>query len=101
MTLPLSASVGKSGVNKPSDVKAVQQRLVDLGFAFVAVDGVVGPRTTQAIRLFQAIKNGAQTVDNPHNDGRVDVNGDTHRWLEAPNARAGKPSRPGRRTRGS
>src|SRR5262245_12234115 len=100
MTLPLSASVGKNGVNKPSDVKAVQQRLVDLGFAFVAVDGVVGPRTTQAIRLFQAIKNGDQTVDHPHNDGRVDVDGDTHRWLEAPNAPRWQALPPGSKDQG-
>jgi len=86
MAIPLSASVGKGGVNHPDDVKVVQERLSELGFSWVSVDGNVGPITIRAIRLFQAIKNGDQKVDVPHNDGKVDVGGDTHKWLEAANA---------------
>ena len=65
---------------------AVQQRLVDLGFSWVAVDGASGPTTVRAIKLFHAIKNGDEKLDVAHNDGRVDVGGDTHKWLEASNA---------------
>src|SRR4051812_24658154 len=85
-TVPITGSVGQNGTNNPTDVMAVQQRLVTLGFGWVAPDGVVGPRTVQAIKLFQAIKNGDQKIAVAQNDGKVDVNGDTHKWLEASNA---------------
>lgn len=85
-TVTITGSVGQDGTNNPTDVKAVQQRLTALGFSWVAPDGVVGPKTVQAIKLFQAIKNGDQKIAVAHNDGKVDVNGDTHRWLEASNA---------------
>lgn len=86
MTIPLTGSVGEGGANHPSDVQAVQQRLSALGYTWVAVDGNIGPLTIKAIRLFQAIKNGDQTVSVAHNDGKIDVGGDTHKWLEATNA---------------
>lgn len=85
-TIHLTGSVGQNGTNNVNDVKGVQQRLASLGFSWVASDGVVGPKTIGAIKLFQAIKNGDQAVAVAHNDGKVDVNGDTHRWLEASNA---------------
>lgn len=85
-TVTLSGSVGHNGSNQNNDVQAVQQRLADLGFSWVAPDGAIGPRTINAIKLFQAIKNGDQKVDVAHNDGKVDRNGDTHKWLEAANA---------------
>jgi hypothetical protein len=86
MAIPLTGSVGQGGANQTDDVKLVQQRLSDLGFSWVAVDGAIGPITIRTIRLFQAIKNGDQRVDVPRNDGKVDVGGDTHKWLEAANA---------------
>jgi hypothetical protein len=43
----------------------------------------MGPITISAIKLFQSIKNGRSSVGG---NGRVDVNGDTHKWLEAANA---------------
>lgn len=86
MSLPLSGSVGQGGANTPSDVRAIQQRLSELGFSWVTADGAIGPITIRTIRLFQAIKNGDQRVNVPRNDGKVDVGGDTHKWLEAANA---------------
>ena len=84
MSIQLSGSVGSGGVNNRDDVKKVQQRLVDLGFTFVGtVDGLVGAKTIRGIKLFQSIKNGRQKLGG---DGRVDVNGDTHKWLNAQNA---------------
>jgi len=84
--LTLSGSVGKGGDNNAADVKKVQQRLNDLGFDWVTPDGINGPITEHAIRLFQAIKNGDQAVKLTHNDSLVDVGGDTHLWLKSANA---------------
>jgi hypothetical protein len=44
-----------------------------------------------AIRLFQAIKNGFDTDKIAKNDGLINVDGDTHRWLATP---AMKPQNP-------
>lgn len=86
MIIAIQASVGLHGVNKPDDVLAVKSRLLDLGFPFVAADSVMGPLTIKAIRLFQAVKNGLNDVNDQRNDGRVDVDGDTIKWLQAANA---------------
>src|SRR6478735_172781 len=86
MTISIQASVGLHGVNNADDILVVKSRLLELGFPFVLADSVMGPLTIKAIRLFQAAKNGLQDVDDPRNDGRVDVNGDTLKWLQAVNA---------------
>jgi len=86
MTISIQASVGLQGINKPDDVLTVKSRLLELGFPFVTADSVMGPLTIKAIRLFQAAKNGLNDVDDQRNDGRVDVNGDTIKWLQALNA---------------
>ena len=84
MTIVLSGSVGAGGINNSDDVIDVQERLIELGFTFIGrPDGIIGPNTIHGIRLFQSIKNGAQTLGG---DGRVDVGGDTLRWLNAANA---------------
>jgi len=77
MTISIHASVGLHGDNEPDDVLVVKSRLLELGFPFVTADSVMGPLTIKAIRLFQAVKNGLNDVDDQRNDGRVDVNGDT------------------------
>ncbi|HEY6189189.1 MAG TPA: peptidoglycan-binding domain-containing protein [Pyrinomonadaceae bacterium] len=86
MTITIESSVGLNGVNRPADVLAVKTRLVELGFTFITPDDVMGPLTVKAIRLFQAAKNGLNVVNDQRNDGRVDVNGDTLKWLQAVNA---------------
>jgi hypothetical protein len=80
----LSASVGRGGSNRLNDVIAVKQRLVMLGFNGLQVNGAVDTATINAIRLFQAIIAGRSRVQGV--DGRVDVNGFTHTWLQAENA---------------
>lgn len=80
--LVLSGSVGNGGKNNPDDLKAVQSRLQSLGYR-ITVDGKVGNQTIQQIRLFQSIINGQTVVSG---DGRIDVNGKTHQWLNAENA---------------
>lgn len=85
-TINLSAAVGLNAVNNPNDVRAVKQRLVALGFKWLQPDTVMGPETIKTIMLFQAMKNGLNTVGDPRNDGRVDPGGDTHLWLQAINA---------------
>jgi hypothetical protein len=86
MTITIQSSVGLNGVNNPADVLAVKTRLVELGFTFITADDVMGPLTIKVIRLFQAAKNGLNVVADTHNDGKVDVNGDTLKWLQAVNA---------------
>ena len=79
----ISASVGNGGKNNPQDVKEVQERLKELGYSVGEVDGKIGDKTLHAIRLFQSIINGQTQVSG---DGRVDVNGKTHQWINAKNA---------------
>jgi hypothetical protein len=85
-TIPLSASVGKDAPNKPADVRAVKTRLNALGFSWIPADSAMGPETLRTIKLFQAIKNGFNVVNDQRNDGKVDPNGETHLWLQAENA---------------
>ncbi|MGB7925190.1 MAG: peptidoglycan-binding domain-containing protein [Pyrinomonadaceae bacterium] len=86
MPLTILRSVGLGAVNNADDVRAVKGRLIELGFDWLVADGDMGPLTIQTIRLFQGIKNGFNRVGDPRNDGRVDVGGDTLRWLQASNA---------------
>jgi len=81
--LNLSGSVGNGGTNHQQDVLAVQRRLIKLGFRWLKTDGKAGPKTVAAIQLFQSIKAGRRSVGG---DGRVDIGGDTQKWLEAKNA---------------
>jgi len=85
--LPLSGSVGQGGKNHPEDVVAVKTRLITLGFTWLApLSETPGPALTRTIKLFQAIKNGFDTVILPKNDGLIQPGFDTHKWLEAANA---------------
>lgn len=85
-TIPLKASVGLNAANQPNDVRAVKQRLVQLGFNWLQADSIIGPETIRTIQLFQGIKNGLNVVSDPRNDGVIAANGDTHQWLQAANA---------------
>lgn len=83
-TINLSASVGQGGVNRPADVQAVKKRLRALGFDFIGPnDNIADTGTIQAIKLFQSIIKGRNTLSG---DGRVDVAGPTHTFLQAANA---------------
>ena len=86
MPVAISKSVGRNGVNVAADVLAVKSRLVELGFGFIQADSEVNDLTIKAIRLFQAIKSGLTKLSFPQIDGRVDVNGEALRWLNAANA---------------
>jgi hypothetical protein len=86
MPITIQSNVGLNGTNKPDDVLAVKSRLVELGFTFISADAVMGPLTIKVIKLFQAAKNGLNLVNDPRNDGVVDVAGDTIKWLQAINA---------------
>jgi peptidoglycan hydrolase-like protein with peptidoglycan-binding domain len=82
ITITLTGSVGAGGINNAADVLAIKNRLADLGFK-VSRDSLINSETTKAIKLFQAIINGKDTLDVGGNvDGRVDVNGKTHKALE-------------------
>ena len=84
MTLTIASSVGLNGTNNAADVLAVKTRLVELGFNFIAADSQVDAMTIRAIKVFQAAKNGMNSLNT--SDGKVDVNGDTIKWLSAVNA---------------
>jgi hypothetical protein len=86
MPINIQQSVGFSATNNPDDVFAVKTRLIELGFDWLTRDHLMGPLTIKTIKLFQAIKNGFNRVSDPRNDGRVDIGGDTLKWLQAINA---------------
>jgi hypothetical protein len=82
ITINLTGSVGKSGNNEPTDVLAVKNRLADLGFK-VSRGSSIDSEAINAIKLFQAIINGKKSLNVGGNvDGRIDVNGKTHKALE-------------------
>ncbi len=82
MNVKISASVGRSGVNRADDVRAIQRLLNDVSVAnggptpSLVVDGICGPRTTDAIQKFQLKHFGWKGAD-----GRVDPDGPTLRKL--------------------
>jgi len=83
--IALSGSVGSGGINKTADKLAVKKRLHDLGFTFVGdpTNSSLNTGFIQAIKLFQSIVAGRSTLAG---DGRVDVGGTTHLWLQSANA---------------
>lgn len=83
IVINLIGSVGRGGVNNSQDVRLVKQRLSQLGYTWVDATDRIDTGTIQAIQLFQSIIVGRSTV---LGDGRVDVGGLTHRWLQAINA---------------
>ena len=72
----ITASVGVGGKNRAADVRVVQELLNNVPTAsggpapLLAVDGLIGPKTTAAIRRFQKAQFGWL-------DGRVDPGGPT------------------------
>lgn len=68
----IAASVGLAGGNRPDDTRLIQDLLnrVRAVSPPLAVDGLVGPKTIAAIRLFQNAQFGSA-------DGRVDPHGRT------------------------
>lgn len=84
----IEAAVGEgpAAVNEREDVMKVQARLAQLGFDWIRIDGDAGPVTRTAIRLFQAMTRGDEVVGPGHQDGRVDTNGETLKWLNAEKA---------------
>ena len=81
MSQTLSASVGNAGRNLPADGKIVQALLNAhinelRPLHALSVDGIVGPKTIQAIIEFQR-----RVVKIGHPDGRVDPSGQTFHAL--------------------
>lgn len=83
IVINLIGSVGRGGVNHSEDVKKVKNRLRELGFTWIGTSNSIDTGTIQAIRLFQSIIVGESNV---LGDGRVDLGGLTHSWLQASNA---------------
>ncbi len=76
-------SVGKGGRNNEADVIAVKKRLRSLGFDWLTSDKNVDTKTVAAIKLFQTIIAGKNSISG---DGKIDVGKSTHLWLQAKNA---------------
>lgn len=89
-TLKLIGSVG-AGIKKgkiphnlKEDVEKVRNRLNELGFTWVQKISLGKEQDfINTIKLFQSICKGSGTIQG---DGRVDLKGNTHRWLAADNA---------------
>jgi murein endopeptidase len=80
----LGASVGASpATNARSDVSALKNRLIALGYDWVRPGDTIDTDTIYTIRLFQSIIAGRNEL---RGDGRVDVPGTTYQWLRAVNA---------------
>ncbi len=100
-TLVLQGSVGRNGANSADDVLAVKTRLVELGFTWLApITPTAGPIMIDAIRLFQAIKNGIDVVNSIKNDGLIEPEGSTIKWLRAKNCPRWVQMPPGSREEG-
>ena len=84
MSVEIRESVGQSGSNAPRDVRAVKQKLTELGFGFFPVNGNLDAGLIAAIRLIQSILAGRNKVGGV--DGRIDPNGPTIRFMNASNA---------------
>jgi len=84
--IELSGSVGKGGDNNSNDVMSVQQRLKDLGFNIPTVNGTSDATLVDQIKLFQSIVNQVSKKLSSSNDGRINVDMTTHKWLQAANA---------------
>ncbi|MCK4857924.1 MAG: muramidase (flagellum-specific), partial [candidate division Zixibacteria bacterium] len=76
----------RGAINTAADVIRVKRRLIELGFDWLSENYIVEPAAISAIRLFQAIINGHQRVVGTGVDGVIDIDGITHRWLQAQNA---------------
>ncbi len=78
----ITASVGRLGVNRPDDVRFIQDKLnrvpPEAGgpSPLLVVDSLCGPKTKDAIHYFQSAQFGWLTAD-----GRVDVDGPTLKRL--------------------
>ena|GEM_PF-4927066 len=87
--------VGPGAINNASDVKAVQERLNELGFN-VSVDGQFGPQTSRAIRVFEAMVRGEDRITNVRGIirggdqlHRILESSEAPRWVEMPNGGVG------------
>lgn len=90
-TLFLEGSVGTGKAtkghphNKPADIITVRDRLVALGYDWIrSITSGTDKDFIRTIKLFQSICAGHHKFD--AGDGRVDLGGNTHRWLAAENA---------------
>lgn len=90
VAVPLTRGVGVGQPNREADVRAVQQRLVDLGFP-IEVDGDMGPSTQRALRTFTALVEGKEVARRatPHITPGSDLHqalerADLPRWMEMP-----------------
>ncbi len=88
--MPLVGTVGAGGRNRTDDVKAVQQRLRELGFP-VGVDGRMGPQTQNFLRIFAAAVENQEDLDKASARlgpttalGKRLFAADAPRWVEVP-----------------
>lgn len=87
--LRLGAAVGAGQANREDDVRALQQRLSDMGFD-IDVDGDYGSQTEGVIRVCVATVHGTDRVHNararirPNDDDMMRLLNSDMRWTEMP-----------------
>ena len=85
--MSMTGTVGLGGLNRPVDVRLIQQLLQKNGFTHLKDDGRVGPKTLSAINEYQLrFMNKA--------DGIINVNGRTYRNLVAKKTSSPFPEKP-------
>lgn len=97
--LAINQSVGIGGQNNAADIKAVQQAINLLinrlpGISPLVVDGLVGahPERSKTVAAIKVVQQRFVGMANP--DGRVDVNGQTHRRINRLLASSGNGDAP-------
>jgi hypothetical protein len=79
--LPLTAAVGEGKPNHKDDVRAVQQRLKDLGFP-IGVDGAFGGQTDRYIEVLETMLTGREYVTQSAS-ASIEPGGPLHRALQS------------------
>lgn len=82
----LSGSVGRGGLNRPQDVRALKEKFHQLGYNWLTLNETADGELFYVINLFQSIIRGSAMVSG---DGLVSVPGSensSYRWLQAENA---------------
>lgn len=85
----MSSTIDPTQSANQDDAKRLKQRLRELGFSWLTVDGTLEDKTLRAIKLFKSIVAGKTQVEGNavvSVPGNIEDAADAYLWLRAPNA---------------